>query len=115
MNTNQVGAQHIGVDLIAHQGRLAGRDAVPGQALQDARAKGLSRTGDAGKTIPLAKERYSLLPAVGHHAQRDSALLHGREPFQHPVSGHIRGIRDDGIVKIHHQKTDARFVAGWQV
>ena len=106
-NACAVGAQGVGIDLIADQSRLRGRDAVSIQTFPNPLGEGLFCVGNHIDPPLPAEAGNPVVVAVGHDAQPDVLLrIHGLQPAFHFLRRNGSGIGDDGIVKIQHQQPD---------
>ena len=106
-NTGAVGAQGVGINLVAHQSRFGCGNPVFDKALIDAFGEGLFRMGNAGNTLLAAKNLHPVFVAVGNYTQLDIGFYHFFQPGTHLRCGCAGGIRHDGIVKVQHQKFDS--------
>ena len=100
-------AEHIGIDLVAHECGLLRSGSVAGHGLPDAACAGLGGMRHAGNVILLREMRHALLMAVGDDAKRDACILHPGDPVQKRLLRPVRRVGKHGVVKVHQQQTDA--------
>ena len=62
--------------------------------------------GDAVDIVFCAEDLDTVSVTVGNDAELNVTFAHLAQPCGHFLRGNIRGIRDDGIIKIHHQQPE---------
>ena len=101
-----IGAEGIGIDLVAHQRSVGRQHTIFLQTLPDSLGKWLLGVGDAVNAVLVTENLDTVIVTIGHHANPDLRSIHSLQPRGHLLRRHIGRIRDNGVVKIHHQQFD---------